>query len=160
MSPDGLHDLEFDDSRFSSVVWEMLGRERQAGGVVYRLSCVIDKLPALLILECCDMRIPATASLVRLRMEHARLSGVNSVIQLDDVSTSIGTLVRRVFLLSPQYRRAVIAAAAEVDGRPDAVVQFVIPGIGQDVEYLESLSLLSISKVLEMYELDEISLTQ
>lgn len=160
MSPAGLHDLEFDDNRFSFVVWEMLDEERQVGGVVHRLSCEIDRFPGLLILECCDMRMPATASLVRLRMEHARLSGVSSVIQLDDVSTSIGIFVRRVFLLNPQYRRTVIAAAAEIDGRPDAVVQFVIPGAGQDVEDLDSLSLLSISKVLEMYELDEISLTQ
>lgn len=139
------------DESLSSVVWRDLGTERRHGEVVTRQSCVIENLPALLVVELCNIRGSAVSALVRLRMVHAR-DGLSAAVQLEDVGTSVGVFLRRVWELGPERQRTVIAAAAEVDGGPDAIVQFVIPGVSRDAEELESLSLLSISKVLEMYE--------
>ena len=152
--------VELDDSEnvveeFSSLSWNYLGTEMRSGDVITRLSCVLKDFPGLLILQRLEMRISATSSLVRLRMQHARLSGVSTAIQLNDVGTSLGVFARRVWELMPGHQRTVIVAAAEIDGGPDAIVQFVIPGVDHDLDDLEALSLLSISKVLEMHELDK-----
>ena len=141
--------------RFSALTWSDLGTEVRSGDTVTRLSCVLEDYPGLLVMQRFNMRTSATSCLVRLRMKHARLSGVSTAIRLNDVGTSIGLFARRVWVLLPGYQRTVMAAAAAIEGGPDAVVQFVIPGVDQDLDDLEALSLLSISKVLEICELEK-----
>ena len=137
---------------FSSVSWEELDREEHSGSVVTRLSGSFDGSPGLLVVERCNLGMPATSALVRLRMTHARPAGITSVIQLDEITTEIGVFVRRAFSLMPQRRRTVVAAAAEVEDDLDFVVQLVVPGVDQGQEELEALSQLSIAKALELAE--------
>lgn len=137
-------------SSFSFITWNALTSERHFTGAVMKFSCLVDSLPGLLIVERCNSRIPPVSSLVRLQMKHMRLAGISSFALLDDVQTPIGTFVRRRLVLAPHHRRTVLASAAEVDNGLDVVVQFVIPGVDQEEDTLEALSLLSISKVLEL----------
>ena len=152
MSDTDWFDGDGQDGPFPPVVWADLGTQRQRGTVVKRLSCSVGKFPALLVFERCKLTGTATSALVQLRMKHARLGGVSRVVQLDDVETVVGTFVRRIFILGPQRRRTVIAASVELEDGAGAIVQFVVPSMGQNDEELEGLSLLSVSKVLELCE--------
>ena len=140
------------EDSFSSITWNELSSEQRLASTVMKFSCLIDSLPGLLIVERCHLRIPTVSSLVRLQMMHMRLAGISSYALLNDVQTPIGTFVRRRLVLAPHHRRTVLASAAEVDDGLDVVAQFVVPGMDQEEETLEALSLLSISKVLELDE--------
>lgn len=142
------------DKRFASLTWSSHGTETRHESTVTRLSCIVDELPGLLVVERCRIQISAMASLVRLRVMHARLSGVAAVTQLTELETSMGEFSRQVWELGLERHRIVIAAAAEINGGLDAIVQFVVPGGRREMEEVEALSRLSIAKVIKMHELD------
>ncbi|MYH95340.1 MAG: hypothetical protein F4129_02410 [Acidimicrobiia bacterium] len=142
------------ESPYHSITWSELTSERRLASAVMKFSCLVDSLPGLLIVERCNLRIPAASSLARLQMMQMRLAGISSFALLDDVQTPIGTFVRRRFVLAPHHRRTVLASAAEVDDGLDVMAQFVVPGVDREEEAIEALSLLSISKVLELDEGD------
>lgn len=135
---------------FSSITWDVLTSEQRLRGSVTKISCLVDSLPGLLIVERCDLRMPAESSLARLQMMHMRLSGISSVVPLEDVPTPLGTFVRRRFELAPHNRRRVFASAANSEVGLDVVVQFVVLRADQEEGVMESLSRLSISKALEL----------
>lgn len=142
------------ESPFASITWNELTSERRLASAVMKFSCLVDSLPGLLIVERCNLHMPAASSLARLQMMQMRLAGISSFTLLNDVQTPLGTFVRRRFVLAPHHRRTVLASAAEVDDGLDVVAQFVVPGVDQGEDTIEALSLLSISKVLELDEGD------
>ena len=73
------------------------------------------------------------------------------MMHLNDVETSIGTFVRRAFLLAPEQRRTILAASSELGRGFSLVVQFVVPQMGQEYGELDCLSRLSVNRVLDLY---------
>lgn len=148
-------DGEFETAR-DSVTWRNLGTERRRNGVVTRLSCDFMDAPGLLVMQRCSLGMSAVAALVRLRMQHAPLSGVPMTIVLDDLETSIARFSRRALVWTWQRKRTVVAAAAEIATGGDVLVQFVLSGVHQNLEDLEMLSLLSISKTVETLDVGDV----
>ena len=119
--------------------------------LVGRFHSIEEEQPGILVVELAHLNTVPSTALLKLRLHYRDQRELLDVKVLEDLEVGPATFTRRAFLDSSQGSMTIFAMAALMPKGLDILLQFVVPGDGMEMDFVEEVCAVVASKAMAFH---------